>query len=460
MVPRPTLDETDKVTPHPHSDGVDPAPPHVAPHAGAGALRAPRPMVRGLGELRLLAINHHTATLSRFERAALGPDELVLLYGRLEALGLDAVVLSTCNRIELYWRSIGHDADTACEEVFRQATGAAVEPGVLLRASGEQAAHHLFRVACGLDSLLLGEGEIMGQIRDALEDSGAGDFMAGVFRAALRCGGCARAETTIGSGALSVASAGAHLVVTGIAAVESPRVLVVGAGETGVKAARHLAAEGVKRLVIVNRTLERAEAAARELRAEAAPLEALPGLLRDADGVVVAAHAPAFLVTVDMVRQAQAARPNRALVLSDISMPRAIDAGVRAVPGVTLHDMLGLESLVRENRTRREREIPRVEAVIQRELEQLRSWAHQQLLRPLMADFRQRAEAIRLAELKRSAGEDLTDAEVVDRLTRRLVDRLIAIPIATMREAHPETFDVCGLQCLRRPPTEPTNGRG
>ncbi len=398
--------------------------------------------------------------MTGFERAALAPDELAVLHARLEAIALDAVVLSTCNRIELYWRSLGPESDARTEDLFRAATGAALESGVLLRACGEQVAHHLFRVTCGLDSLLLGESEVMGQVRDALEASAAGDFISGVFRAALRCGGSARAETAIGSGALSIASAGAHRVARAIASIGHPRVVIVGAGETGRNAARHLRSEGVERMVIVNRTLERAVSAARAIGTEAAPLEALPELLRDADGVIVAVHAPAPLISASMVRDAMTSRPGRELVLSDLSMPRAVDPAVRSLPGVTLHDMLGLEPLVRENRTRREREIPRVEAVIQRELEQLRTWTHQQLLRPMMAEFRERAEAIRVAELRRMLREDLTDAEVIDRLTRRLVERLITIPIATMRESHPKTFDRCGMQCMRRPHGESGDGKG
>jgi glutamyl-tRNA reductase len=410
--------------------------------------------------MRLLAINHRSASLSGFERAALAQDDLAALHGKLEAIGIDSVVLATCNRIELYWRSAGPQRDAQAQDAFRAATGAALESGILVRASGEQVAQHLFRVACGLDSLLLGEGEILGQVRNALDSSGADDLVSGVFRAALRCGGSARAETAIGSGALSIASAGAQLVAQAIAKVERPHVVIVGAGETGRIAARHLCAEGVERVTIVNRTYERAVSAAGALGVEAAPLAALPELLRDADGVIVAVHAPAALVTASMVHAAMTSRPQRELVVSDLSMPRAVETAVRTLPGLTLHDMLGLESLVRENRLRREREIPRVEAVIQRELEQLRAWAHQQLLRPMMAEFRERAEAIRVVELRRMLREDLTNAEVIDRLTRRLVERLITIPIATMRESHPKTFDSCGMQCMRRHQEEPGHGHG
>lgn len=443
-----------------HTNGADPSrtQPAQAPEAGPAPHAAAASRVGCLGDLRLLAINHHSASLSGYERAALDPDQLAALNNWLEASGLDSVLLSTCNRVELYWTSMGAESDRAAEEAYRQATGAAAEPSVLLRVSGEQVAHHLFRVTCGLDSLLLGEGEVMGQVRDALETSGAGGFVSGVFRAALRCGGLARAETTIGSGALSVASAGALLVARAIAHLDAPRVVIVGAGQTGASAARRLSAEGVARLVIVNRTFERAQALARELGAEAAPLESLPKLLGDVDGAVVAAHTPVHLVTEGMAREAMASRPDRPLVVSDLSMPRAVDAAARSVPGVAVHDLLGLESLVRENLARRSREVPRVEAVIQRELDQLRSWAHQQMLRPVMAEFRQRAEAIRRAELRRVAGENLADAEVIDRLTRRLMDRLITIPITTMREARPKTFEACGLQCLRRQPEESSNG--
>mgnify|MGYP001588226974 CR=1 FL=1 len=415
------------------------------------ARRVPSLPGTGLGALRLLSVSHGNASMDGFERAALDPARVSDLSLRLERRGIDAVVLSTCNRVELYWHSHGEDDDREAEEAFRAAVGAGGGPGMVLRASGEQVASHLLRVACGLDSLLLGEAEILGQVREALEAAAEDGFVAGVFRAAARCGGCARAETSIGAGALSVASAAVQLLARMGAPLPGLGVLVVGIGETGLKAARHLRAEGVGRLVILNRTRERAEAAAGSLQAEPGPLGALPARLAEVDAVIVAVHAPAFLLAAADARVAMAARGGRPLVLLDVSMPRAVDPAVREVPGVTLHDMLGLEALVHENRLLREHEIPRVEAVIARELEQLRAWARDRMIRPLVADLRSRAEAIRLAELRRSAREGLGDPEAIDRLTRRLVDRLLAIPIAAVRDGGHETFEQCGLRCLHRP---------
>ncbi|MBI5709070.1 MAG: glutamyl-tRNA reductase [Candidatus Eisenbacteria bacterium] len=413
----------------------------------------------GLGALRLRSVSHRATSPNGFERAALDPARVSELAAHLESCGIDAVVLATCNRVELYWHSRGEDDDGEADEAFRAAVGAGGEPGMVLRASGEQVASHLLRVACGLDSLMLGEAEILGQVREALEAAPKDGFMAGVFRAAVRCGGGARAETSIGAGALSVASAAVQMLARAGAPLPGLGVLVVGIGETGLKAARHLRAEGVGRLVILNRTVARAEAAAGSLRAEPGPLDALPARLAEVDAAIVAVHVPAFLLAAPDVRAAMAARGGRPLVLLDVSMPRAVDPAVREVPGVTLHDMLGFEALVHENRLRREQEIPRVEAVIARELEELRAWARDRMIRPLVADLRSRAEEIRLAELRRSAREDLGDPEAIDRLTRRLVDRLLAIPIAAVRDGGPETFEQCGLRCLHRPVLGNGNGR-
>jgi glutamyl-tRNA reductase len=414
----------------------------------------------GLAELRVLAFSHSGDSLDGFERAALGVAESHALHAGLDDAGIDAVVLSTCNRVELYWHSQDPRHDGVAVELFRRATASGNAFEGVYRARGEAAARHLFRVACGLESLMLGEGEVLGQVRTALGARNARDFLDGIFQAALRCGGQARAETAIGEGALSVASAMAQQLLAALDDVPSAHVVVVGAGSTGRRAARFLRAHGLRQLTIVNRTPSRAEALAESLEASTAPIDALPRLLGEADGLVVAAHAPAFLVTAAHVTAALHGRAGRPLVMADLSMPRAIDPAVRTIPGVTLQDMTGFETTVRENRARRQREVPRVEIIVERELKHLRSWAIQRQLRPLMADFRQRAEAIRQDELLRAVGDGLDHNELVEQLTRRLVERMIAIPIASLRNPRPESGDSCGPRCLRQPPGGSTHEQG
>ena len=313
------------------------------------------------------------------------------------------------------------------------------------------AALHLFRVCAGLESLVLGEAEILGQVRAALDAcTGAGPFLEGVVRAALRTGRMARAETAIGVGALSVASAAVHLLSESLPLAES-RVLVVGAGDTGLKAARHLRALGVGQLVVANRSVARAQSVAAPLRADAVGLDRLADELASADAIVCAVGAPAPVIGADELARAAATRRGRRLIVVDLGMPPAVACG--DAPGVERLDLNALDGRVERQRERRVAEIPRVEAVIGRELGYLDAWARHHALRPLVSDLRRKIEAIRRAELT-LAQQELPDAraadvEVLDRLTRRLLDQVLAIPLSTL-EAGEVPIDPVQAEYLRR----------
>jgi len=341
---------------------------------------------RGLDALRLLTISHRTAPLADLESMALSREARAALQRDLWRSGIESVALSTCNRTELYWRSSSAQDDARAESaLLATASGPAPARASFAGRSGAAAAAHLFRVASGLESLVVGEAEVLGQVREALEAAEAlgcaGFFLEGLFRAALRAGGRARIETRIGVGALSLASAAVQLLARVHQDLSSSTVVVIGAGTTGVKAARHLRAEGVGRLVLINRTWERAREAAAELAGEAAPLLDLPRWLADADAVLAAAQAEAPIVTAEALRDALAQRPQRPLALIDLSLPRAIDPACAELPAVVLHDLSGLEQVVAHNRARREREIPRVEALIERELRIFETQARESALR-------------------------------------------------------------------------------
>jgi len=327
-----------------------------------------------IGALRLLSMSHRTAALSDLAHVALPASRQSALRQALKCLGVDAVVLGTCNRTELYWSSRGSASDEAVEAALRASTPSSDASGRLafVQASGRDVAEHAFRVASGLESFVLGEAEVLGQVRAAVVaaegEGGLAAPLAGLFRRALRCGGRARSETRIGVGALSVASAAVHWLCASRGGCAGLTVVVLGAGTTGLKAARHLRALGVGDLAIVNRSLDRAERVAGDLLATAAPLDALGPWLARADAVLAAAQVEDAIVTPDVLRAARADGPLRPLVLIDLSLPRAIDPGCAALPGVEVRDLTALEDLVERNRAGREREIPRAEAVVAREL--------------------------------------------------------------------------------------------
>ena len=427
----------------PHQDVCSNLPAHLHFHAVAS--------YSGLAALRVISINHQTAGLIGLQHLSIETDAAARVHENLTAQGIESIVLRTCNRSELYWRARVPGDDEMAANVFATALGLQAEAlnGVATRLIGEAVATHLFRVCSGLESLMLGEAEILGQVRTALEGcAGSGVFLDGVFRAGLRTGRQARAETAIGAGALSVASTAVQWL-SQHSSVADSRVVIVGAGDTGEKAARHLHSLGVASLVIANRTGSRASALAATVGARAITLDALSAELAHADAIVCAANAPDWLVTIDMLRAASAS--SRRLVVVDLAMPSGVEPG--QVPGVIRIDLEGLEQLAELHRQQREAEIPKVEAVIARELQWLHAWARHQALRPLVSGLRRKVEAIRRAELARATQEldevGATGAAVLERLSRRLLDQVLAIPLAQL-EAGELPLDATHAEYLRR----------
>ncbi|HEX5069929.1 MAG TPA: glutamyl-tRNA reductase [Vicinamibacterales bacterium] len=404
-----------------------------------------------LAALRALTINHRNAGLGGLQDFSIDSDRATDLHQQLFNRQMESVLVRTCNRTELYWRARMADDDRRASAALAQAIGID-EPAltaVSTRLAGEHAARHLFRVCCGLESLVLGEAEILGQVRSALDASPhAGPFLTGVVRAAVRAAGSARAETAIGVGAMSVASMAIHWL-NDVLPLAGRRVLVVGAGETGQKAARLLRSLQVGHLVVANRTLARAVTVAKPFGATAVGLESLAVEIGLADAIVCAASADDWLIRCDDLR-APSTRP-APLVVVDLAMPAGVERG--DVAGVVRMDLEGLQALVDGHRRQRESEIPAVEAVIARELEWLRTWARHHALRPLMSELRRKVEAIRRAEVARIEEEvgpgRPIDAAALDRLSRRLMDQVLAIPL-TQLEDPDKPIDPAQAQYLRQ----------
>lgn len=344
------------------------------------------PLPNGLAGLRALTVNLHNAGLKGLQDLSIDADRSAGLHHQLFDREIESVVVRTCNRTELYWRSRAQHDDDAAATAFAQTLGvdAAALSAMSTRLTGEAAANHLFRVCCGLESLVLGEAEILGQVRSALESSThAGPLLTGVVRAAIRTAGSARAETGIGVGALSVASMAIHWL-NDVLPLEGRRVLVVGAGETGQKVVRLLRSMRAGQIVVANRTLARAVTVAKPFGATAVGLESLAGEVGRADAIVCAAAADEWLVRCDDLRAPSVRQAP--LVVVDLAMPSGVEPG--DVDGVVRMDLEGLRSLVEKHRRQREAEVPRVESVINREIDWLRSWARHQALRPLLSELR------------------------------------------------------------------------
>ena len=354
-------------------------------------------------------LSHRTAPLDIRETLSLTRSQLpdALLAVR-EQLG-HGVVLSTCNRTEVY--TVASDAQSGkaalgafLERQF-QVKLADIEPH-LYTLEQETAVEHLFRVVSSLDSLIVGESEILGQVRDAYsmasKQGTAGGVLARLFHEALRVGKRARSETAIGRNALSISRACVEMARRSLGELGHRRAVVLGVGDAGRLAARALQDAGVGSLVITNRTLSHAQELADQLEAEVAPLDNLPRLLQEADIVISSTGAPDFMVSGAAVQESMAARPERPLLLIDMAVPRDVDPSAARVPGVLLHSMEDLEMAAEANRREREAEALKAEQIVREEAVRFQRWWASLEVRPTIAAIRHQAEAIRAAEVART----------------------------------------------------------
>lgn len=320
--------------------------------------------------LRVFSLSHRSCGLPALG-GVVAHGDAARLQASLWAARIDAIVLSTCNRFEVYWRTAREDDDEVVTELI---DGTLTQAASLLRDGsvrhrGHDAARHLFRVCSGLESMVLGEAEILGQVRAALDQATeASSFLKGVFTAAIRTGRGARAATGIANGAMSVASVAVRQLRSRITLANS-RVVIIGAGETAAKVIRQTTAIGVGTLVIANRTIDKAQLLASLHGGRAVTLDALTEEIAAADAVVCAAATEGWLVTRDLI----GVRRSKPIVLVDLAMPPGIEPF--EADGVTRIDLPVLEAATAEYRRRREAEVPRVDAFITRELEFLWTWA-------------------------------------------------------------------------------------
>jgi glutamyl-tRNA reductase len=374
--------------------------------------------------LALIGVSHRSAGLACRETVALAPEAAPRQLAQLRSIdGLrEVALLSTCNRMEVY--VVADDASAA----IRRVRSIAFEPDASYSLTGSAAASHLLRVACGLDSAILGDGQILGQVRQAYAGARAarstGAWMNRLFETALRAGKRARYETALGRGATTTASVAVDLVARMAGPLDQRHVLIVGAGETAKLAARHLARLRPARLVIANRTLEHAGAIASRLGGTAIGLAELPAALAATDVVVSATSRCDAVISVDLLRHVMAARPTQPLLAVDLAMPRDIEGQAGAVAGVTLVDLDRVQADASRNVAARAASVPQVEAIVAEEAHAFETWRRGTGAVDVIRALRAHVEAARVVALERASRPDIDD-EGLDRQTRLLMNRLL-----------------------------------
>ena len=374
--------------------------------------------------LTLVGLSHHVAPVELRERVTLDLEAAAALA---RSLG-DAVCLSTCNRTELYVDGID-DADVLA--ALERIAGEPLD-GVVYRLHEDAAALHLFRVAAGLDSLVPGEGEILGQVRAAYESVEAGSLVDHVFRQALAVGKRVRTETAIGESPASVSSAAAALAAQVFGDLSGRRVLLIGAGRIGELAASNLASRGAEIAFVANRTLETAHDLAQRFGGRALTLDDLALPLGEVDVVVSSTSAPGPVLHARDVPAAGAHRSS-----SSTSRCRATSTRKsRRLDGCFLYDIDDLEAVVAETLAGRRAEAERAEELVAEEAERFRAWRASLDVVPAITSLRARAEEIRNAELAKLKGRVSDDERrTIESVTSQILNKLLHLPTIRMKEA-------------------------
>jgi glutamyl-tRNA reductase len=389
-----------------------------------------------------LGVSHRRATVELLERLAFTEDDLVKAYRRADddpAIH-EAVILSTCNRVEVYAsvpsyhtgfqalkRLLCESRDVAPDEI--------VEP--LYSHFEMEAAEHAFTVAAGLDSMVLGEPQILSQVREALKravaEAAAGPALTGLFHAASRTGRRVRTETSVGAAPDAFVAAGADLASEAIGSLEGRHAVVVGAGQMSALAVKHLRARGVGTVRILNRSLERARALAERTDAEHGDLEQLRGSLAEADLLVSATGAAGLIVPASALEGRE-----RPLFVLDLAVPRDVEPSARALPGVTLVDIEGLRETLSVRAAEAAADIERAHAIVAEEVRRFAQRRRSERLAPLILALRERGQEVVAAELERFRSElaSLTpdEREAVEALARGIVAKLLHEPIVRLKE--------------------------
>ena len=408
-------------------------------------------------QLIVIGWSHKNAPVKFRDKLFLSKDEIQCLVK--EAVQPDFIqeltILSTCNRTEFYFISsdtgslINWVKDKYNSILKRNIDFADGEP---YTQQGSETIKHLFRVASGMESMMLGENQILSQVKTAHEhllmSSGKTPLLNQLFRDAVSCGKAVRTDTDLCRGAVSISLAAVELAKRIYSSFQKQKILLVGAGESAELTAKHFQENGATQFVIVNRSEERGKRLAEKFSAEYAELSEIPELLKQVDIVVAATHSKEYLITINQVNQALSARQYKNLLMIDISTPRNIDTEIHKIQEVFLYDIDHLEDVISENLGKRKGEIPSAEQIIKEHSKKFISWFKSLEVKPTISLLTQYYEKIRLEELHRyehKVSEDEKNA--MSKLSKGLVRKLLHYPITHLKgltdgqELDPQTID-------------------
>jgi len=392
--------------------------------------------------LVVIGVNHRTAPIAIREKLHVSSSERSALLNGINDLNSvsETALLSTCNRTEVYLVEGDDSAVPAVREIFSQRLGEDASP-YIDAGYDREAARHLFRVSSGLDSMILGEAQIHGQVRDAWAQSRetTGAALNRLFQHAQLVGSRVREETGIGRGAASVSSAAVQLAKKIFGSLHGRRAMVLGAGDVAALAIECLRSEGVKVAIVANRTHERAEALAREHNAVAMHYDECWKGLAAVDILVSSTASPHTMVRIDHVAPAMDQRGDRPLCILDIALPRDVEANVGDLENVFLYDLDDLKAAAAANLDRRIEDVPAAEGIVTQEVEKFWQWMAGLAAVPVVTEFRTRMDELREAELtaalRRIGGLSEEQVKGLDSFSRSLMNKFLHEPSVRLRAA-------------------------
>ncbi|HEY6953139.1 MAG TPA: glutamyl-tRNA reductase [Bacteroidota bacterium] len=406
--------------------------------------------------LVLIGINHRTALLDVREKLWFSEAELPPAIVQLrDQFFSECFIVSTCNRTELYGIVDPQKSSLANESTIQAASDTLITlksafPSVrhehLYQISGCRAAAHLFKVAGGIDSMVIGDIQILNQIKShynlASGEQTTGVFLHRLVQTALRVGKRARTETTICEGAVSVGYAAVELANKIFSDLSQKHALLIGAGETGELAAKNLTGRGIASLTIANRTRSKAEDLVKELGGNVVDFDRFEEALRATDVVICSVSSPQYILTPEQLQRVMKARSNAPLLIIDIGVPRNVHPDVNNLENVFLNDIDSLSRIVDQNLQRRKSEIASVNAIVLEELVGMRQWLESLQVHPTITDLRDFFENVRADEVRKHINRFTEqDKELVELLTKRIVNKLLHLPTTNLKNGDGESAE-------------------
>jgi glutamyl-tRNA reductase len=393
--------------------------------------------------ISLAGINHRTAPLEVREKAAIGTDGLPGLLHLLKQHAQHGVILSTCNRTEVYATG-GHvnELEKSCMDFLSNGMSLTADTSPYLYVMSDRAAfEHLFSVACGLDSMVIGEYEVLGQAGQALaaaEKAGTANLpLRHIFESAISAGRRARSETGISRNPLSISSIAVNKALDVVNDIGRSKIVIIGAGEAGRLALRVACGRGATKVAVVSRTLQRAVDITGQYGGRPVSPDMLASELQDADIVIACAASPHPVLHYRQVSDAMSRRPDLAMIIIDIALPRNVEPAVGSVGNVHLYNMDDLNGLADSHRQERQAEVSAVKGIIVEELDILMKWWQGYSARPVIKSLVARAEKIRAAQyhssLKKMTSLSEEERLSIDLLTRSIVDKILRDPILYLK---------------------------